>query len=292
MLVASKLRSSIWSINKARNLFNQSLFQQQYRTINLFVNAASPSQVAPQKLANYDKFIISDPESCHLQLIDSKSIVYEAQDDKKRTIATVKPYPSYKETNLKWVLDNCIQHGTFLAKPENQHNSTQYYLQKISDQELKGNISTQSGLKNAPGGDASARRVKQLVFTPTHDWVSVQRQLKVAREWLEYSKWAVVEVHVSPNRKKNATKNEEVGKIPNLCLHLRPDVIVKAMPKGSQITIEPQTDGYEYCWVMSRNGSEYKKLSNTFENKKILEKKKQKLLKDQTEKGAKEIELV
>ncbi|KAF5871558.1 uncharacterized protein Bfra_008077 [Botrytis fragariae] len=93
-------------------------------------------------------------------------------------------------------------------------------------------------------------------------------QLKVAREWLEYSKRAVVEAHVSPNRKKNAIKNEEVGKIPNLCLHLQPYVIAKAMPKGCQITIEPQTDGYEYCWVMSRNGSECKKLSNTFENKK------------------------
>ncbi|KAF7943982.1 hypothetical protein EAE96_010394 [Botrytis aclada] len=278
MLVASTIRSSIWSIKKSRNIFNPSLPQQQYRTISLFLWSATRGQIVSQKLANYDKFIISDPESCNVQLIDSESIVYEAQDDKKRTIATVKQDPSYKETNLKWVLDNCIQHGTFLARPENQHNPTQYYLQKVSDQELKGNISTQSSLKNAPGGDASARRVKQFAFTPTHNWVFVQRQLKVAREWLEYSKRAVVEIHVSPNRKTKAIKYEEVGKIPNTCLHLRPDVIAKAMPKGSQITIEPQTDGYKYCWVMSRDDSRSKKLSNTFENKKMLEKKKQKLL--------------
>ncbi|KAF7883155.1 uncharacterized protein EAF01_011664 [Botrytis porri] len=282
MLIPSTVRSSIRSINKSRHRFRPSLFQQQYRTIKLFLYAATPSQVGSQKLANYDKFIISDPESCNLQLINPDSIVYEAQDDKKGTIAIVKPDPSYKETNLKWVLDNCIQHGTFLAKPENQQNSTQYYLQKVPDQELRGNVSFQSGLKNAPGGDASARRVKQLIFTPTHDWVFIQRQLKVAREWLEFSKRAVVEVHVSPNRKKDVIKNEEVGKFPDLYLHLRPDVIAKAMPTGSRIIIEPQTDGYEYCWVMSRNGSECKKLSNTFENKKILEKEKQTLLKDQT----------
>lgn len=126
----------------------------------------------------------------------------------------------------------------------------------------------------APGGDVSDRRVKQLVFTPIHVWISTQRQHEVAREWLGHSKRALLEVHASPNRKKNAIKNEEVGRISGLCLCLWLDAIAKALPKGTQIIVEPETDGCEYCWFMFRNGSECKRLSDSFENRKILEKKK------------------
>ncbi|TGO07597.1 hypothetical protein BTUL_0261g00140 [Botrytis tulipae] len=204
--------------------------------------------------------------------------VYEAQDDKERAIAMVKPDPSHKAMNLKWVLTIVFSSmEVFLQKRRINTVLLDIVYRKFWIENLR-NISIPSGLKMAPGGDAFVRRVKQLVFTPIHDW-------------LDYSKRVVVEVHVSPNRKKNAIKNEEVGKISELCLHLWLDAIAKALPRGSQITVEPQTNGCECCWVMSKSGYECKKLSHTFENKKVLEKEKQKLLKDQTEKGQREMKL-
>ncbi|KAF7858940.1 hypothetical protein EAF04_008981 [Stromatinia cepivora] len=275
--------SSNWSnrIPKIKNLYRPSTFQQQYRTIKLFTYTTTPSKVGLQKLTDYKNFIISDPESCQVHLIDSDSIESQSssiQDDEKTTIANIKPNP-IKKTNLKWILENHIQHGTFLARPANRHNSNQYYLQKISEEEITKPMPASRGLKSAPGGYASARRVKLFPFHATHDWHHIQKQLRIARAWLQGSKRAVVEIHVFLDRKKHAIKNEEeIRKIPDKCLHLRPDVIVKAMPRGTQITIEPQTNGGEYCWVMSRHEGECRNLSARFENKRKLETRKQRLL--------------
>ncbi|KAJ8062751.1 hypothetical protein OCU04_008011 [Sclerotinia nivalis] len=288
--------SSTWSIQilKIKDLHCPLTFQQQYRTIKLFTYTTTPSKVGLQKLTEYNKFIISDPESCQVQLIDSDSIEYppsSSQNDKKPTIANIKPNPTIKKTNLKWVLENHIQHGTFLAPRENRHNSNQYYLQKISEEEITKPIPASRGLKSAPGGYASARRVKLFPFHPTHDWHHIQKQLRIARAWLQSSKRAVVEIHVCLDRKKHAIKNEEeIRRIPDKCLHLRPDVIVKAMPEGTQITIKPQTNGGEYCWVMSRHKGECESLSARFENKKKLEIRKQRLLLEKRDGDGDELE--
>jgi hypothetical protein len=36
------------------------------------------------------------------------------------------------------------------------------------------------------------------------------------------------------------------------CMHLRPEMILRAMPYGTRITVPPVTNGTEMCWVMER----------------------------------------
>ncbi|CAD6446899.1 84e6dfea-f671-4216-8f7a-43988f07a060-CDS [Sclerotinia trifoliorum] len=247
-------------IPKIKTFHPTSTYQQQTRTIKLFTYAATPSKVGLQKLAEYKDFILSDPESCQVELIDPESIEFQPSPtphDKNPTIATIKPNPIIQTTTLKSILENHMQDGTFLAPREDGKGSNQYYLQKIPEEEISHPEPTASisrGLKSAPGGDASARRVKLFPFHAMHDWYHVQRQLRIARAWLQSSKRAVVEIHVCIDRKKNAVKDAEaVAEIPRRCLHFRPDVIVRAMPKGTKITIQAQTNG-EYCWVMGRRG--------------------------------------
>ncbi|APA08458.1 predicted protein [Sclerotinia sclerotiorum 1980 UF-70] len=272
-------------IPKFQTIHHPSTYQQQKRTIKLFTYASTPSKVGLQKLAEYKNFPLTDPESCPVQLIDPSSIEYQplpTPNTKKPTIATIKPHPIIHDTTLKNILENHLKDGTFLAPREDIPGSNQYYLQKIPKEEITHPIRTASisrGLKSAPGGDASARRVKLFPFHATHDWYHVQKQLRIARAWIQSSKKAVVEIHVCIDRKKNAVKDEEaIAEIPRKCLYFRPDVIVGAMPRGTRIMIAAQTDGGEFCWVMGRHEGDCRGLGARLEKKREWEVRKKRLL--------------
>ncbi|ESZ91959.1 hypothetical protein SBOR_7649 [Sclerotinia borealis F-4128] len=258
MSPASKFRLSIWPtrirIHEIQNSFKPSVFQQQqYRTIKLWMYAKTASQVGLQNITNYRRFEISTPESCEVQLIDPGSIEYLPSpliDDPGRMVAHVIENPAFITLPLNVVIRKHIKDGIFLGVPEDRQNTSQYYLQKVADK----NYSPYTGKSLGFPGDASARRVKLLPFHPDQPWPHIQRVLKEAREWLQSTPRAVIEIHVAPSRSKGAVKNEkEVKEIPSKCLHLRPDVIKRAMPWNVKYGVHAQTNDVEYCWVLSQH---------------------------------------
>jgi hypothetical protein len=241
--------------------------RQQSQGLKLWITAVSYKNIPGLDILDYQDFELPPAESCKLQLLSPESIEHKDvknvdQSNRLKTVPSVVDNPSYEEVTLQYVLDNHLHDGMLLARPINQQNPAQYCLQQAEHQETTPYKRPPKFKAEHPASDC-----KSLNFSPQNDWHIIQDRLEKARGWLENGYTAEIAVAWS-RRKDQIANHEELGKLVDQCLHLRPDVIQRAMPKNSVISIPPQTNGLRYSWVVSptRKPREKHLASNLMQN--------------------------
>jgi hypothetical protein len=89
-------------------------------------------------------------------------------------------------------------------------------------------------------------RTHEYHFFPSRDDTSLYENCMV-EIWLLLLKGMRVEIQVHTNGPKD---NDRFKRMLNRNIHLRPDVILAAMPPPSRIIIDPYTNHEKVCWVM------------------------------------------
>jgi hypothetical protein len=220
------------------------------RGLKLWITAVSWKNIPGRDILNYQNLEFPPAESCKLQLLSPESIEYKDVKDvdessRIKTIPSVVDNPSYEEVTLQHVMDNHLHGGMLLARPANQKNPNQYCLQQAEHQETKPYKRPSQYKAGNPASDC-----KSLNFSPDSDWHFIQDRLEKARSWL--GSGYNIEIGVAWSRKKDEIPNqEEMKKLMDRCLHLRPDVIQKGMPAKSMIGIMAQTNWLRYAWVVA-----------------------------------------
>lgn len=148
---------------------------------------------------------------------------------------------------LDEALDKHIKPGVILlrkrgwVKGEEPRSPEQYVLAKLSTEVTPPNISTKRG------GHSKARGVNQFYLHTWADADYLKHKLEVAYHKLKTD--FRVEFHVGEKRLGDKDFRSD-GRLFQDLVHLRPEVIQKAMPESSAIVLAPQTDYREYCWVV------------------------------------------
>lgn len=148
---------------------------------------------------------------------------------------------------LDEALEKHIKPGVILlrkrewVKGEEPRSPEQYVLVKLSTEITPPNITTKRG------GQSKARGAKQMFLHTWADAKYCKHKLEVAYHMLQAD--FRVEFHVGEKRLGDKDFRSDRRLFQDL-VHLRPEVIQKAMPASSGIVIEPQTDYREYCWAV------------------------------------------
>ncbi|KAM3083141.1 hypothetical protein ACMFMG_003802 [Clarireedia jacksonii] len=248
----------------SRKAFSKSPLHQQNRTLKLWITATSQKNLPGREILNYENLILPPATSYKLQLLSPDSI---KQKDVEKPDSSSRVLTAPSVVSLKDVLDNHLPGGILLARPLNPQNPKQYCLQQAEYQETKAHKRPPKYKAPNPASDC-----KVLSFGPYHEWSFIQDKLEKARSWLEDG--YTVEIGVAWSRKKDEIPNQKaMEEVVDNCLHLRPDVIQKAMPEKSIISISPKTNSLRYAWVISPLRNRRQKLlarilESNFERKK------------------------
>ncbi|KAI4131726.1 MAG: hypothetical protein LQ347_002863 [Umbilicaria vellea] len=149
---------------------------------------------------------------------------------------------------LDEALDQHIKPGVILlrkrewVKGEALRSPEQYVLANLKTTDVPPNFSKRHS------GQSRARGAKQIFL---HTWADIgycKHKLETAYFMLKSN--FRVEFHVGEKKGGDRDFRSSV-RLSHDLVHLRPEVIQKAMPENSGIIISPQTDFREYCWVVA-----------------------------------------
>ncbi|KAI9663665.1 MAG: hypothetical protein M1821_007155 [Bathelium mastoideum] len=105
------------------------------------------------------------------------------------------------------------------------------------------------GLASVPGG----KHPKETHFHRGSSNDYIISRLNQAYAHLDAGE--AVECQIHHSMKKDIPRDDEaVRRLVDECAHFRPDVIIKAMPEGSELWLEPQTNGRKYGFVIAPPG--------------------------------------
>jgi hypothetical protein len=90
------------------------------------------------------------------------------------------------------------------------------------------------------------RGAKEHHFLPTTPAKHIAGRLGFCYTQLEQE--IAVEMHIHGEKGRGYPLSWTVKN----CLHLRPEIILRAMPEGTVITVPPVANGDEMCWIMER----------------------------------------
>jgi len=157
------------------------------------------------------------------------------------------PEKSRRRTTLHSAMKFNINPGWLLCtKESSEYNDyPQYKMKQIVTTKLQSAVLERTGK-----GSMRSRIFRLSTKTSHHTFVEL-----MATMWYHLSKRQTVEVQVQYHRMRYEDRKRQ-GSDPfekkfDECLHLRPDVMLKAMPENCGIVIDPQTDNAStVCWII------------------------------------------
>jgi len=150
-----------------------------------------------------------------------------------------------KQITLADILKNHVKPGLLLVPSHPISSEQQYYLRPIDT-------------KNPPSQPKSLKRPKRntkefhFSFTAPVAYFTIF----MYTAWHTLQAGIPVEIHVHGDRARQRSRPGNADYIEwykeqiNHNLHLRPDVILKAMPEASWIQLEPVSDRNKVCWMI------------------------------------------
>ena len=202
---------------------------QQCRAFNLMYAASTKRHLGNHKSLNYVRFKYSENRACELELW------------------TQNPDAKIGRMTLDEALEEYIKPGVLLLRKnepvegETPQAPEQYVLVNMNTNTTPKDLATK--LK----GHSKGRGAKQLFLQTWADMSYCERKLSWAYHMLQSR--LRVEIHVG-ERQKGDKDFRSGSRLFEDLVHLRPEVIQRAMPEGSGIIIDPQTNYQEYCWVV------------------------------------------
>lgn len=196
------------------------------------------------KLVPFNRF--EDPEKCIIDLHGKQKSV------QRITLSSAMQL----NINPGWAL---------CAKETSEFNEYPQYRMKL----LISTALQTHALQRTGKGSMMSRIFRFSSKTSNHTFVEL-----MAIMWRHLSKREVVEVQVQYHRAEYKARSREgltdpFEKLFAECIHLRPDVMLKAMPENCGIIVSPQTDDASaVCWIMGpphidKNGTSSEPQSHT-----------------------------
>lgn len=204
-------------------------FIQQCRSFNLYYSATTKTALGNHKNIPFVPFQYSRKTPFEIELWDFKSS------------------SKIGNMSLTEALDQHIKPGVILlrkrkwVKGEAPRSPEQYVLVKLKTETAPPNVASKHS------GQSKARGAKQMFLHTWADMEYCKHKLEAAYHMLKAN--FRVEFHVG-ERRLGDKDFRSVGRLFQDLVHLRPEVIQKAMPENTGIIIDPQTDYREYCWVV------------------------------------------
>ncbi|CZR54952.1 uncharacterized protein PAC_04837 [Phialocephala subalpina] len=154
----------------------------------------------------------------------------------------VLPAKDQRRTTLHSVMDFNINPGWLLSPKESAVSTEcpQYKMKSLITNKLQSNA-----LQRPGKGSMRSKIFKFNSKTSQHTFVEL-----MALMWHHLNNRQVVEVQVQLNRNKANKGPGSLERMFDEKPHLRPDVMLKAMPENCGIVVDPQTDQHgSVCWV-------------------------------------------
>ncbi|SLM40000.1 hypothetical protein LPUS_10669 [Lasallia pustulata] len=202
----------------------------QHRAFNLMYSALTKEHRTNHKLKAYVPFNTTPETACQLELWNSHA---------RKKIGLV---------TLDELLEKYLQPGVILLR---KNEPVKGEAPPYPHQYILKHLKTHTAPKNmAPtlSGQSKGRRVKQVFIHTWADMKYCNLKLHWAYHMLLQSRLPV-EFHVT--EKKVGDKDFRTSRrLTEDLIHLRPEVIQRAMPENAAIIINPLTNYTEYCWVV------------------------------------------
>ncbi|KAE8451428.1 hypothetical protein EG329_004057 [Mollisiaceae sp. DMI_Dod_QoI] len=154
------------------------------------------------------------------------------------------PKKERRRTTLASAMEFNINPGWLLCQRSSPefNECLQYKMKSIMTTKLQTHAAERKGK-----GSMRSRIFRLSSRTSHHTFVEM-----MALMWNALNHRITVEVQVQHHRKWKSQGAEKFTKLFNECLHLRPDVMLKAMPPNCGIVVDPQTDNESVvCWVIA-----------------------------------------
>lgn len=202
---------------------------QQCRAFNLMYSASTKTHLGNHKNIDYVPFKYSTKTACEIELWNDK------------------PSAKIGQMTLHEALEKYIRPGVILLRKNESvkgvapQSPEQYVLVNLKTDTLPNNLAT------TLEGHSYGRGAKQFYL---HTWADMGycRHL-LERAYQSLKARLCVEFHVCEKRTGDIDFQSDSRLFGDL-VHLRPEVIQRAMPEKSGIIIVPQTNYREYCWVV------------------------------------------
>jgi len=168
-----------------------------------------------------------------------------------------------EQITLEDVLESHLKPGLFLVPvetPDSTQHQQQYLLKPID-------MKIPHTLKSGKTSKRPRRGVKEFHFTLPPPVLYFTQCMWRSWHILQAGIPVEIQAHAFYGKPDNEDPKMIIEKI-NQNLHMRPDVILKAMPRASSIRVQPQTNRTKVCWVMGsplikRNGDVTKRGDDT-----------------------------